>query len=138
MDKIYKNGFTPSETVVLGSADFILGIPRDKLQLQFGANDQINSLITTSGAMKNIERTTYYIIPTIWFIKNYQLLIKMVQREQLIYCQKVLMQLPLNLAKNMIRLFYAKKTIFINNWCYGIRDWNGNTLIMERILEFYI
>ncbi|WP_374696958.1 hypothetical protein [Spiroplasma endosymbiont of Polydrusus formosus] len=26
MDKVYENGFTPSETVVLGSADFIRGI----------------------------------------------------------------------------------------------------------------
>ncbi len=38
MDKIYENGFTPSETVALGSADFILGI-RNKLQSQLGAND---------------------------------------------------------------------------------------------------
>ncbi len=44
MDKIYENGFTPSETVVLGSADFIRGIS-NKLQLQLGANDQINSVI---------------------------------------------------------------------------------------------
>lgn len=62
MDKIYENGFTPSETVVLGSADFIRGI-RNKLQLQLGANDQINSVITTSGAMKTVEGTTYYMVP---------------------------------------------------------------------------
>ncbi|UZQ29974.1 MAG: hypothetical protein OHM56_12945 [Spiroplasma phoeniceum] len=35
MDKIYENGFTPLETVVLGSADFIRGIG-NKLQLQLG------------------------------------------------------------------------------------------------------
>ncbi|WP_374696555.1 hypothetical protein [Spiroplasma endosymbiont of Polydrusus formosus] len=68
--KIYENGFTPSETVVLGSADFIRGIPHDKLQLQLWTNDQINSVIRTSGAMKTIERTTYYMVPTIWFIKK--------------------------------------------------------------------
>ncbi|WFG98426.1 hypothetical protein M1770_00190 [Spiroplasma citri] len=62
MDKIYENGFTPSETVVLGSADFIRGI-RNKLQLQLGANDQINSVIETSGAMKTVEGTTYYMVP---------------------------------------------------------------------------
>ncbi len=62
MDKIYENGFTPSETVVLGSANFIRGI-RNKLQLQLGANEQINSVITTSGAMKTIEGTTYYMVP---------------------------------------------------------------------------
>ncbi|WP_374696852.1 hypothetical protein [Spiroplasma endosymbiont of Polydrusus formosus] len=62
MDKIYENGFTPSETVVLGSDDFIRGI-RNKLQLQLGANDQINSIITKSGAMKNVEGTTYYVVP---------------------------------------------------------------------------
>ncbi|ALA97416.1 hypothetical protein SKUN_00515 [Spiroplasma kunkelii CR2-3x] len=62
MDKIYENGFTPSETVVLGSADFIRGI-RNKLQLQLGANDQINSVISTSGAMKTVEGTTYYMVP---------------------------------------------------------------------------
>ncbi len=59
MDKIYENSFTPSETVVLGSADFIRGI-RNKLQLQLGANNQINSAIETSGAMKTVEGTTYY------------------------------------------------------------------------------
>ncbi|WP_342255921.1 hypothetical protein [Spiroplasma endosymbiont of Poecilobothrus nobilitatus] len=62
MDKIYENGFTPSETIVLGSADFIRGI-RDKLQLQFGANDQINSVIATSGSIKYVEGTTYYMVP---------------------------------------------------------------------------
>ncbi len=62
MDKIYENGFTPSETVVLGSADFIRGI-RNKLQLQLGANEQINSVISTSGAMKTVEGTTYYMVP---------------------------------------------------------------------------
>lgn len=62
IDKIYENDFTPSETVVLGSADFIHGI-RDKLQLELDANDQINSVISTSGAMKSVERTTYYMVP---------------------------------------------------------------------------
>ncbi len=54
MDKIYENCFTPSETVVLGSADFIRRIS-NKLQLQLGANDQINSIIATSGAMKTVK-----------------------------------------------------------------------------------
>ncbi|UZQ31119.1 MAG: hypothetical protein OHM56_06515 [Spiroplasma phoeniceum] len=53
IDKIYENGFTPSETIVLGSAYFIRVI-RNKLQLQLGANDQINSVVTTSGAMKTV------------------------------------------------------------------------------------
>ncbi|WP_348734880.1 hypothetical protein [Spiroplasma endosymbiont of Ammophila pubescens] len=105
MDKIYENGFTLSETIVLGSADFIRGI-RNKLQLQLGTNDQINSVITISGAMKLLKEQH-----TIWFLKNYQLLIKMVQKEQLNYYQMVLMQLPLSLAKNMTLLFYAKKII---------------------------
>ncbi len=75
MDKIYENGFTTSEKVVLGSADFIREI-RNKLQLQLGSNDQINSVITTSRVMKTVEEKH-----TIWFLKNYQLLIKMVHKE---------------------------------------------------------
>ncbi len=46
----------------MGSADFIHGI-RNKLQLQLGTNDQINNVITTSGAIKNVEGTTYYMVP---------------------------------------------------------------------------
>ncbi|WP_374696560.1 hypothetical protein [Spiroplasma endosymbiont of Polydrusus formosus] len=45
--------------------------------------------------------------------------------------------MPLNLVKNMTLLFYTKKDhLYINNWCYGIRDWNGNTLIMERVFLY--
>ncbi len=62
MYKIYENGFTQSETVVLGSADFIRGI-RNKLQLQLVVNDQINIVIAKSGAMKTVEGTTYYMVP---------------------------------------------------------------------------
>ncbi len=105
MDKIYENCFTPSETIVSGSADFIRGI-RNKLQLQLGANDQINIVIATSGAMKTVEGTTYYMVP-----KNYQLLIKMVHKELLNYYQMGLMRLPLSLVQNMTHLFYVKKTI---------------------------
>ncbi len=61
MDKIYENGFTQSETVFLGSVDFIHWI-RNKLQLQLGSNDQINSVITTSGGMKTIKWRTYYMV----------------------------------------------------------------------------
>ncbi len=62
MDKIYENGFTQSETVVLGLAVFIHVI-LNKLQLQIGTNDKINSVIATSGAIKTVERTTYYMVP---------------------------------------------------------------------------
>ncbi len=106
IDKIYENGFTLSETVILGSDDFIRVI-RNKLQLQLVANEQINSVITTSGAIKTVEGTTYYMM---WFLKNYQLLINMVQKAQLNYYQMKLMQLHLSLVKNMTNLFYGKKT----------------------------
>ncbi|WP_374696957.1 hypothetical protein [Spiroplasma endosymbiont of Polydrusus formosus] len=40
-----------------------MAFARDKLQLQLGANNQINSIITKSGAMKTVEGTTYYVVP---------------------------------------------------------------------------
>ncbi len=62
IDKICENDFTLSETVILGSDDFIRVI-RNKLQLQLVANKQINSVITTRGTIKTVEGTTYYMVP---------------------------------------------------------------------------
>jgi hypothetical protein len=105
MDKVYENGFTPTETIVLGYADFIRGI-RHKLQLRLGANDQINSVITTSGAMKTVEGTTCYKVP-----KSLPIINKDGSEGTILYYLMELMQLRLNLVKNMILLFYVKKTI---------------------------
>ncbi|WP_374696878.1 hypothetical protein [Spiroplasma endosymbiont of Polydrusus formosus] len=43
--------------------------------------------------------------------------------------------MPLNLAKNMTRLYYTQKRPHsVKGWGGGIRNWDGNTLIMERVL----
>ncbi len=71
----------------------------------------------------------------IWFLKNYQLLIKMVQKEKLLYYQMILMQLPLNLAKNMTRFILRKKDhTTLRFGAAALGTGMGNTLSMERVL----
>ncbi len=129
MDKIYENGFTPSETVVLGSADFIRGI-RNKLHLQLGANDQINSVIATSGAMKTVEGTTYYMVP-----KKLPIINKDGSEGTITLLPDGVNAIAFKFSKKYDPLILRKKDhtpLRVSAAALGTGI--GNTLIMERVL----
>ncbi len=129
MDKIYENGFTPSETVVLGSADFIRGI-RNKLQLQFGANDQINSVIATSGAMKTVEGTTYYMVP-----KKLPIINKDGSEGTIELLSNGVNAIAFKFSKKYDHLILRKKDHTpLRIGAAALGTGLGNTLIMERVL----
>jgi hypothetical protein len=129
MDKIYENGFTPSETVVLGSADFIRGI-RNKLQLQLGANDQINSVITTSGAMKTVEGTTYYMVP-----KKLPIINKDGTEGTISLLPDGVNAIAFKFSKKYDPLILRKKDHTpLRVGAAALGTGMGNTLIMERVL----
>lgn len=129
MDKVYENGFTPSETVVLGSADFIRGI-RNKLQLQLGANDQINSVISTSGAMKTVEGTTYYMVPNKLPIINQN-----GSEGTISLLPKKVNAIAFKFSKKYDPLILRKKDHTpLRVGPAGLGTGMGNTLIMERVL----
>ncbi|WP_253301275.1 hypothetical protein [Spiroplasma endosymbiont of Phyllotreta cruciferae] len=129
MDKIYENGFTPSETVVLGSADFIRGI-RNKLQLQLGANDQINSVITTSGAMKTVEGTTYYMVP-----KKLPIINKDGSEGTISLLPDGVNAIAFKFSKKYDPLILRKKDHTpLRVGAAALGTGMGNTLIMERVL----
>lgn len=129
MDKIYENGFTPSETVVLGSADFIRGI-RNKLQLQLGANDQINSVIETSGAMKTIEGTTYYMVP-----KKLPIINKDGSEGTIELLPNGVNAIAFKFSKKYDPLILRKKDHTpLRVGAAALGTGMGNTLIMERVL----
>ncbi|ALA98473.1 hypothetical protein SKUN_001616 [Spiroplasma kunkelii CR2-3x] len=130
MDKIYENGFTPSETVVLGSADFIRGI-RNKLQLQLGANDQINSVISTSGAMKTVEGTTYYMVP-----KKLPIINEDGSEGTISLLPNGVNAIAFKFSKKYDPLILRKKDHTpLRIGPAGLGTGMGNTLIMEKILE---
>nr|CAK99086.1 hypothetical protein n-terminal truncated [Spiroplasma citri] len=130
MDKIYENGFTPSETVVLGSADFIRGI-RNKLQLQLGANDQINSVIETSGAMKTVEGTTYYMVP-----KKLPIINEDGSEGTITLLPNGVNAIAFKFSKKYDPLILCKKDHTpLRVGAAALGTGMGNTLIMERILE---
>ncbi|WFG98592.1 hypothetical protein M1770_01065 [Spiroplasma citri] len=130
MDKIYENGFTPSETVVLGSADFIRGI-RNKLQLQLGANDQINSVIETSGAMKTVEGTTYYMVP-----KKLPIINEDGSEGTITLLPNGVNAIAFKFSKKYDPLILRKKDHTpLRVGAAALGTGMGNTLIMERILE---
>ncbi|AXF96832.1 hypothetical protein [Spiroplasma phoeniceum] len=130
MDKIYENGFTPSETVVLGSADFIRGI-RNKLQLQLGANDQINSVIETSGAMKTVEGTTYYMVP-----KKLPIINEDGSEGTISLLPNGINAIAFKFSKKYDPLILRKKDHTpLRVGAAALGTGMGNTLIMERILE---
>ncbi|WP_342256052.1 hypothetical protein [Spiroplasma endosymbiont of Poecilobothrus nobilitatus] len=129
MDKVYENGFTPSETIVLGSADFIRGI-RDKLQLQLGANDQINSVITTSGAMKSVEGTTYYMVP-----KKLPIINKDGSEGTISLLPDGVNAIVFKFSKKYDPLILRKKDHTpLRVGAAALGTGMGNTLIMERVL----
>ncbi|RUO86610.1 hypothetical protein [Spiroplasma endosymbiont of Megaselia nigra] len=129
MDKIYENGFTPSETVVLGSADFIRGI-RNKLQLQLGANDQINSVIATSGAMKTVEGTTYYMVP-----KKLPIINKDGSEGTIELLPNGVNAIAFKFSKKYDQLILRKKDHTpLRVGAAALGTGMGNTLIMERVL----
>ncbi|KAF0850783.1 hypothetical protein [Spiroplasma poulsonii] len=129
MDKIYENGFTPSETVVLGSADFIRGI-RNKLQLQLGANDQINSVISTSGAMKTVEGTTYYMVP-----KKLPIINKDGSEGTISLLPDDVNAIAFKFSKKYDPLILRKKDHTpLRVGAAALGTGMGNTLIMERVL----
>ncbi|WP_348735932.1 hypothetical protein [Spiroplasma endosymbiont of Ammophila pubescens] len=129
MDKIYENGFTPSETIVLGSADFIRGI-RNKLQLQLGANDQINSVIKTSGAMKTVEETTYYMVP-----KKLPIINKDGSEGTIELLSDGVNAITLKFSKKYDPLILRKKDHTpLRVGAAALGTGMGNTLIMERVL----
>ena len=129
MDKVYENGFTPSETVVLGSADFIRGI-RNKLQLQLGANDQINSVITTSGAMKTVEGTTYYMVP-----KRLPIINKDGSEGTISLLPDGVNAIAFKFSKKYDPLILRKKEHTpLRVGAAALGTGMGNTLIMERVL----
>jgi len=129
MDKIYENGFTPSETVVLGSADFIRGI-RNKLQLQLGANDQINSVIETSGAMKTVEGTTYYMVP-----KKLPIINKDGSEGTIELLPNGVNAIAFKFSKKYDPLILRKKDHTpLRVGAAALGTGMGNTLIMERVL----
>ncbi|RUO85990.1 hypothetical protein [Spiroplasma endosymbiont of Megaselia nigra] len=129
MDKIYENGFTPSETVVLGSADFIRGI-RNKLQLQLGANDQINSVITTNGAMKTVEGTTYYMVP-----KKLPIINKDGSEGTISLLPNGVNAIAFKFSKKYDPLILRKKDHTpLRVGAAALGTGMGNTLIMERVL----
>ncbi|MFJ1522134.1 hypothetical protein [Spiroplasma sp. ald] len=129
MDKIYENGFTPSETVVLGSADFIRGI-RNKLQLQLGANDQINSVIATSGAMKTVEETTYYTVP-----KKLPIINKDGSEGTIELLPDGVNAIAFKFSKKYDPLILRKKDHTpLRVGAAALGTGMGNTLIMERVL----
>ncbi|WP_338992257.1 hypothetical protein [Spiroplasma endosymbiont of Seladonia tumulorum] len=129
MDKIYENGFTPSETVVLGSADFIRGI-RNKLQLQLGANDQINNVIETSGAMKTVEETTYYMVP-----KKLPIINKDGSEGTITLLPDGVNAIAFKFSKKYDPLILRKKDhIPLRVGAAALGTGMGNTLIMERVL----
>ncbi|APE74132.1 hypothetical protein [Spiroplasma citri] len=130
MDKIYENGFTPSETVVLGSADFIRGIC-NKLQLQLGANDQINSVIETSGAMKTVEGTTYYMVP-----KKLPIINEGGSEGTITLLPNGVNAIAFKFSKKYDPLILRKKDHTpLRVGAAALGTGMGNTLIMERILE---
>ncbi len=129
MDKIYKNGFTPSETVVLGSTDFIRGI-RNKLQLQLGENDQINSVIATSGAMKTVEGTTYYMVP-----KKLPIINKDGSEGTIELLPNGVNAIAFKFSKKYDHLILRKKDHTpLRVGAAALGTGMGNTLIMERVL----
>ncbi|WFG96474.1 hypothetical protein M0C40_00200 [Spiroplasma citri] len=129
MDKIYENGFTPSETVVLGSADFIRGI-RNKLQLQIGTNDQINSVIETSGAMKTVEGTTYYMVP-----KKLPIINEDGSEGTITLLPNGVNAIAFKFSKKYDPLILPKKDHTpLRVGPAGLGTGMGNTLIMERVL----
>ncbi|WP_338954438.1 hypothetical protein [Spiroplasma endosymbiont of Polydrusus cervinus] len=129
MDKIYENGFTPSETVALGSADFIRGI-RNKLQLQLGANDQINSVIARSGAMKTVEGTTYYMVP-----KKLPIINKDGLEGTIRLLPDGVNAIAFKFSKKYDpRILRKKDHIPLRVGAAALGTGMGNTLIMERVL----
>ncbi|RUO86136.1 hypothetical protein [Spiroplasma endosymbiont of Megaselia nigra] len=129
MDKIYENGFTPSETIVFGSADFIRGI-RNKLQLQLGANDQINSVIATSEAMKNVEGTTYYMVP-----KKLPIINKDGSEGTISLLPDGVNAIAFKFSKKYDPLILRKKDHTpLRVGAAALGTGMGNTLIMERVL----
>ncbi|RUP78148.1 hypothetical protein D6D54_01375 [Spiroplasma poulsonii] len=129
MDKIYENGFTSSETVVLGSADFIRGI-RNKLQLQLGANDQINNVIETSEAMKTVEGTTYYMVP-----KKLPIINKDGSEGTITLLPDGVNAIAFKFSKKYDPLILRKKDHTpLRVGAAALGTGMGNTLIMERVL----
>ncbi|MBW3059277.1 hypothetical protein D6D54_07590 [Spiroplasma poulsonii] len=129
MDKIYENGFTPSETIVLGSADFIRGI-RNKLQLQLGANDQINNVMATSGAMKSVEGTTYYMAP-----KKLPIINKDGSEGTISLLPDGVNAIAFKFSKKYDPLILRKKDHTpLRVGAAALGTGMGNTLIMERVL----
>ncbi|WP_374696978.1 hypothetical protein [Spiroplasma endosymbiont of Polydrusus formosus] len=83
-----------------------MAFARDKLQLQFGVNDQINSVIATSGAMKTVEGTTYYMVP-----KKLPIINKDGSERTIELLSNGVNIITFKFSKKYDLLFYTKKTI---------------------------